>query len=143
MSSTTTKPPKRMRLAQDAKLIPVTRVQEWHNRAVMTPGLNVIERGVLDAIAEWYRQLAVMHYAGSLSHVRIAQRLDTDSVHVRWAVNRLVALGQQLENPLKNPALRPAAETLMHALPIAEARRQIAPRNASSEPVQNGVNEQP
>src|SRR5260370_24769347 len=50
---------------------------------------------------------------------------------------------QQLENPLKNPALRPAAETLMHALPIAEARRQIAPRNTGSEPVQNGFNEQP
>src|SRR5258708_12340754 len=50
---------------------------------------------------------------------------------------------QQLENPLKNPALRPAAETLMHALPIAEARRQIAPRNTGSEPVYNGFNEQP
>jgi hypothetical protein len=50
---------------------------------------------------------------------------------------------QQLENPLKNPTLRPATETLMHALPIAEARRQIAPRNTGSEPVQNGFNEQP
>jgi hypothetical protein len=50
---------------------------------------------------------------------------------------------QQLENPLKNAALRPATETLMHALPIAEARRQIAPRNTCSEPVQNGFNEQP
>jgi hypothetical protein len=31
----------------------------------------------------------------------------------------------------------------MHALPIAKARRQITPRNAGSEPVQNGFNEQP
>jgi hypothetical protein len=29
------------------------------------------------------------------------------------------------------------------ALPIAKARRQIAPRNSGSEPVQNGFNEQP
>src|SRR4029077_10788383 len=50
---------------------------------------------------------------------------------------------QQLENPCKNPALGPTAETLMHALPIAKARRQITPRNAGSEPVQNGFNEQP
>src|SRR5262252_2964048 len=50
---------------------------------------------------------------------------------------------QQPENPLKNPALRPSAETLMHALPIAEARRQIAPRNTGSEPVQKGFNKQP
>jgi hypothetical protein len=50
---------------------------------------------------------------------------------------------QQLENPLKNPALRPSTETLMHAPPIAERRRQIAPRNAGSEPVENGFNEQP
>jgi hypothetical protein len=50
---------------------------------------------------------------------------------------------QRLENPLKNPALRPATETLMHALPIAEALRQIAPRHTGSEPVQNCFNEQP
>jgi len=31
----------------------------------------------------------------------------------------------------------------VHALPIAEARRQIAPRNTGSEPVQKGFNEQP
>jgi hypothetical protein len=31
----------------------------------------------------------------------------------------------------------------MHTLPIAKARRQIAPRNTGSEPVQNGFNEQP
>jgi len=50
---------------------------------------------------------------------------------------------QQLENSCKNPALCPAAETLMYALPIAKARRQIAPRNTGSKPVQNGFNEQP
>jgi len=30
----------------------------------------------------------------------------------------------------------------MHALPVAEVRRQIAPRNSGSEPVKNGFNEQ-
>ena len=68
------------------------------------------------------------------------------SAHNSGVDHHVLVIGiarQQLENPLKNPALRPAAETLMHALPIAEARRQIAPRNTGSEPVQNGFNEQP
>src|SRR4029077_5486970 len=50
---------------------------------------------------------------------------------------------QQSENALKNPAFRPSAETLMHALPRAEARRQIAPRHTGPEAVQNRLNEQP
>jgi len=42
----------------------------------------------------------------------------------------------QLENPLKNPALRPAAETLMHALPIADSGAGMSrARNNGSEPV--------
>jgi hypothetical protein len=68
------------------------------------------------------------------------------SVHNSGVCHHVFVIGvarQQLENPLKNPALRPATETLMHALPIAEARRQIAPRNTGSESVQNGFNEQP
>jgi hypothetical protein len=50
---------------------------------------------------------------------------------------------QQSENAIKNPAFRPSAETLMHALPIAETRRQIAPWHTGPEPVQNRFNEQP
>src|SRR6202040_930493 len=50
---------------------------------------------------------------------------------------------QQSENTIKNPAFRPPAEALMHALPIAEAHRQIAPWHTGSEPVQNRFNEQP
>jgi hypothetical protein len=38
MSTTTAKPPKRMGLASGSALIPVMRIQEWHDRAVMTPG---------------------------------------------------------------------------------------------------------
>jgi hypothetical protein len=68
------------------------------------------------------------------------------SAHNSGVDHHVLVIGiarQQPENPLKNPALRPATETLMHALPIAEARRQIASRNTGSEPVQNGFNEQP
>src|SRR5689334_5805909 len=50
---------------------------------------------------------------------------------------------QQSENAIKNPAFRPSAEPLMHALPIAKARRQIAPRHTGPEPIQNRFNEQP
>jgi hypothetical protein len=58
MSTTTiAKRPRWMRLSQDAKLIPVERVQEWHDRAVMTPGLRELERAILAAIVEWYRRL--------------------------------------------------------------------------------------
>jgi hypothetical protein len=50
---------------------------------------------------------------------------------------------QQLENALENTALGPSAKTLMRALPITEAYRQIAPWNTGSEPIQNGLDEQP
>src|ERR1700731_3044913 len=50
---------------------------------------------------------------------------------------------QQSENAIKNPAFRPSAEALMHALPIAEARRQVAPWHTGPEPIQNRFNEQP
>jgi hypothetical protein len=33
----------------------------------------------------------------------------------------VVIAGQQLENALENPALRPSAETLMDRFPVAEA----------------------
>src|SRR6202521_2377272 len=50
---------------------------------------------------------------------------------------------QQLENALENAALRPSAKALVHDLPVAETRRQITPRNASSISVENGFDEQP
>jgi hypothetical protein len=90
---TTAKRPRWMRLAQDAKLIPIERIQEWHDRAVMTPGLKDLDQAILSAIAEWYRRLQARDCVGSLSYQRLAQRLDTDAVNVRWAVDRLVELG--------------------------------------------------
>src|SRR6202047_2884649 len=43
----------------------------------------------------------------------------------------VVIAGQQLENTVENPALRPAAETLMDRFPMAETLRQIPPRTPS------------
>jgi len=54
----------------------------------------------------------------------------------------VVVTGQQLENALENPALRPAAKALMDDLPIAEALGQIAPGNAGSIAVQDGFDKQ-
>jgi predicted transcriptional regulator len=94
MSTTApTKRPRWTRLAQDAKLIPVERVQEWYSRAILTPGLRELDRTILAAIAEWYHRLQARDYVGSLSYQRLAERLHTDAVNARWAVERLVELG--------------------------------------------------
>src|SRR5229473_5299843 len=57
----------------------------------------------------------------------------------------MYSLSASLANSWKIRSKTPlfAQRPLMHALPIAEARGQIAPRNTGSEPVQNGFNEQP
>ena len=41
----------------------------------------------------------------------------------------VVIAGQQLENTLENPALRPPVEALVDDVPVAEALGKIAPRN--------------
>jgi len=93
MSTTAAQPPKRMRLASGAVLIPQARYAEWHQHASAMPGVNDIERKVLDTIREWHRRLYVEEFAGSLSHVRMTRHLDVDPVHVRWAIDRLLRLG--------------------------------------------------
>ncbi len=55
----------------------------------------------------------------------------------------VVITGQQLENTLENPALRPPVEALVDDVPVAEALGKIAPRNAGSKSVDNRVNKQP
>jgi hypothetical protein len=91
--STTTKPPRRMRLASGAVLIPVAQFTVWHDRASVTAGLTDLDRAILAAIAAWYRRLYVEEFEGSLSYQRLARHLDVDAVNVRWAVERLVELG--------------------------------------------------
>jgi hypothetical protein len=87
------KPQRRMRIDRKAALVPIARFQAWYDQTILTPGLNEIERGVLAAIATWYRQRQERGYAGSLSYDRLGQRLDVDPVNVRWAVEHLVELG--------------------------------------------------
>jgi hypothetical protein len=96
--------PRWMRLAQDAKLIPVERVQEWYGRAILTPGLGELDRAILAAISEWYRRLQARDYPGSLSYQRLAERLHTDAVNARWAVERLTGLGLIAVKPGAAPA---------------------------------------
>ena len=73
-------------------LIPAAQRGQWHAQASAVPGLNHVERKVLDAIREWYRRL-YEQFDGSLSHARMARGLDVDPVQVRWVVNRLIELG--------------------------------------------------
>jgi hypothetical protein len=54
----------------------------------------------------------------------------------------IVIARQLLENALENPALRPPTKALMDDLPIAETLREIAPWNAGSISVQDGLDEQ-
>src|SRR5215831_6351846 len=54
----------------------------------------------------------------------------------------VVITRQQLENTLENSALRPSIEALVDDLPIAEALRQIAPRDTSSISEENRFDEQ-
>jgi hypothetical protein len=114
--------PRWMRLAQDAKLIPVERVQEWHDRAVMTLGLGELDRAILAAIAEWYRRLQARDYPGSLSYQRLAQRFHTDAVNARWAVERLVELGLIGVKP----GAGARANTYLPALPRNVASAMVA-----------------
>src|SRR6266853_3322277 len=50
--------------------------------------------------------------------------------------------GQQLENTVENPALRPSAETLMDRFPVAETLGQIPPGTSSPKAVENRFDEQ-
>src|SRR6267143_1072233 len=85
--------PKPVRRAVGAVVIPAAQYERWYALASATAGLNDTERGVLSCIAEHFRQLAERGYGMTLSHDRMARRLDVDPVHVRWAVNHLVELG--------------------------------------------------
>jgi hypothetical protein len=93
MSTTTAKPPPRMRINSNAVLFPQARFQAWHDQAILTAGLTELDRAILAEIVRWYRALYVQEFAGSLSFERMARRLDVDAVQVRWAVERLVELG--------------------------------------------------
>jgi hypothetical protein len=50
--------------------------------------------------------------------------------------------GQMLENPLKNPALRPSAEALVDRFPITKTLGQITPGAAGPKSVKNGFDEE-
>jgi predicted transcriptional regulator len=55
-------------------------------------GLNETELGVLSAVVEHYRLLVARGYGMTLSHDRLAYRLNVDRSHVKWAINHLVEL---------------------------------------------------
>src|SRR5260221_11888899 len=54
----------------------------------------------------------------------------------------VVIAGQQLENTVENPALRPSAETLMDRFPVAETLGQIPPGTSSPKAIENRFDEQ-
>jgi hypothetical protein len=85
--------PRPLRRAVGAVVIPADRFEAWRALAVQTPGLNEIERGVLDAVAEHFRLLADRGWGLRLSRDRLAHRLDVGPVHIKGAISRLVELG--------------------------------------------------
>src|SRR5258708_33366075 len=54
----------------------------------------------------------------------------------------VVIAGQQLENTVENPALRPSAETLMDRFPVAETLGQIPPGTSSPKAIENPFDQQ-
>jgi hypothetical protein len=54
----------------------------------------------------------------------------------------IVVARQQLENALENAALGPSAVALIDDLPIAEALRQVAPRDTRPISIQNRIDKQ-
>jgi hypothetical protein len=55
----------------------------------------------------------------------------------------VVIAGQEFENALENPVLRPPTEALVDDFPISETLWKITPWNAGSISVHNGFDEQP
>jgi hypothetical protein len=47
----TTAKPRPMRINQRAQLVPVARYAEWHERAILTPGLTDLDRALLAVVA--------------------------------------------------------------------------------------------
>jgi hypothetical protein len=64
MTTAATKPPKPLRLNQRAQLVPEAQFARWHEIASATPGLTVLDRSILDTIAEHHRRMLVDGYAG-------------------------------------------------------------------------------
>jgi hypothetical protein len=54
----------------------------------------------------------------------------------------VVIAGQEPDNPRENAALGPSVEALIDDLPVAKAFGQIAPRDASAKPEENGFDKQ-
>jgi hypothetical protein len=67
----------------------------------------------------------------------------TDDRAVDHRVLVVGRISQMLEDPGPDPALAPAAEAAVDLVPVAEALRQIPPRDASTIAVEDGLDEPP
>jgi hypothetical protein len=82
-----------VRRSVGAVVLPADQFEAWYRLASARPGLSDVERGVLTAIRDGFRQVEEQGYGPRLSYDRMAHRLDTGPIDVRWAVSRLVELG--------------------------------------------------
>src|SRR5882672_7772282 len=93
MSSTTTIKPRRpMRMNQRAMLIPEAQFAESYRIASATAGLSELDRQILDAIVEYYRQLAQRGYASFPSIEMMAKSSGARPIDISGAIKRLVGL---------------------------------------------------
>jgi hypothetical protein len=88
----TAKPPRPMRMNQRAMLIPEAQFAESYRIASATAGLSELDRQILDAIVEYYRQLAQRGYASFPSIEMMAKSAQVRSIDITSAIRNLVGL---------------------------------------------------
>ena len=81
-----------MRMNQRAMLIPEAQFAESYRIASATAGLSELDRQILDAIVEYYRQLAQRGYASLPSIEMMAKSAQVRSIDITGAIKHLVEL---------------------------------------------------
>jgi hypothetical protein len=88
LATNATKPPRPLRRAVGAVVIPADRFERWHTLAIQTECLDAVELGVLAAICDHFRQLQERGCGMTLSYDRMAYRLDVNI----WMAKAAVAI---------------------------------------------------
>jgi len=81
-----------MRMNQRTMLIPEAQFAESYRIASATAGLSELDRQILDAIVEYYRQLAQRGYASFPSIEMMAKSAQVRSIDITSAIRNLVGL---------------------------------------------------
>jgi len=93
MSTATAKPPKPLRMNQEAELVPEERLEEWHALAIQTQDLSQLDRAMLDIIFDWHRRMQDDGCADRITFEKMSSRIGVEPMRIRRSVRHLVELG--------------------------------------------------